>query len=113
MPQFLIQFSYAARSIKDMVDNPEVDRAAEALGLVSSLGGKVLGYWFAFGNFDGVMLMEAPDNSTAASIAMAVGGTGAVSRLETTVLLTMEQAQEAMRRSARATHLPSGTEGNR
>jgi len=107
MPQFLIQFSYSARSIKNMVDKPEIDRAAEAAGLVASLGGKVLGYWFAFGNYDGVMLLEAPYNDVAASIAMAVGSTGAVSRLETTVLLTMEEAQKAMRKAASAAHLPS------
>ncbi len=106
MPQFLIQFSYASRSIKKMVDQPELDHAGQASAMVASVGAKLLGYWYAFGDFDGVVLIEAPDNSAAASIAMAIGGTGEVARLETTVLLTMDEARHAMLKAATATHLP-------
>jgi len=112
MPSYLIQFSYTPRSIKGMVDQPEVDRAARASAMVASLGAKLLGYWYAFGAFDGVVLMEAPDSSAAASIGMAIRGTGEVSRLETTVLLTMDEAREAMRKTANATHLPHGEKEN-
>jgi len=108
MPHFLVQFSYASGSIKGMIDHPEVDRAAQASAMVASLGARLLGYWYAFGPFDGVVLMEAPDCSAAASIAMAIRATGEVSRLETTVLLTMDEARQAMRNTAAATHLPPG-----
>ena len=112
MPQFLVQFSYAPHPIKAMVDRPDLDRAAQASAMVASLGGKLLGYWFAFGGFDGIVLMEAPDNSAAASIAMAIRATGEVSRLETTVLVTMDEAREAMRKAGTATHLPPGERVN-
>jgi uncharacterized protein with GYD domain len=108
MPQFLVQFSYAPRSIKALVDQPDVDHAAAASAMVASLGGTLLGYWYAFGAFDGVVLIQAPHHTTAASVAMAIGGPGEVTRLETTVLLTMSEAQQAMRDAAAATHLPSG-----
>ena len=108
MPHFLVQFRYASRSIRGMVEQPDVDHAAQASAMVASLGAKLLGYWYAFGSFDGVVLMEAQDNSTAASVAMAIGGTGEVSKLETTVLLTMDEAQAAMRKAAAAKHLPPG-----
>jgi len=108
MSHFLVQFSYAPRSIKAMIDHPDVDHAAEASAMVASLGGKLLSYWHAFGEFDGVVLLEAPDNSVAASVAVAIGGTGEVSRIQTTVLLTVDEAQEAMRKAAAATHLPPG-----
>jgi uncharacterized protein with GYD domain len=81
--------------------------------MLASLGAKLLDYWFAFGDFDVVVLTEAPDNSAGASIAMAIGGTGEVSRLETTVLLTMDEAREAMRKAAAATHRPPGEKGHR
>jgi len=112
MPQFLIQFNYTARSIRGMVEQPNVDHAAQASAMVASLGAKLLGYWFAFGEFDGVVMLEAADYSTVASIAMAIGGTGEVSRLETTVLLSMDDARKAMRSAGGATHLPS-SERNR
>jgi len=103
-----MRFSYASRSIKSLVIQPDVDHAGQAKAMVASVGGRLLGYWYAFGEFDGVVLMEAPDNSVAASVAMAIGGTGEVARLETTVLLDMDEAQDAMRKAAAATHLPPG-----
>ena len=111
MPNFLIQFSYASHSIKEMIGQPDLDRAAQASAMVASLGAKLLGYWIAFGEFDGVVLLDAPDNSTIASIGIAIGSTGEVSRLETTVLLNMDEAQKAIRKAATATHLPRGREG--
>jgi uncharacterized protein with GYD domain len=103
-----MRFSYASRSIKSLVIQPEADHAGQASAMVASVGGRLLGYWYAFGEFDGVVLMEAPDNSVAASVAIAIGGTGEVARLETTVLLDMDEAQDAMRKAAAATHLPPG-----
>ena len=66
------------------------------------------GVWYTFGDFDGVLLMDAPDNTTAASLAMLVGGSGALSKFETTVLIDMDQAQEAMRKAAGASYRPPG-----
>jgi len=80
--------------------------------MVESVSAKLRGYWYAFGKFDAVALIEAPNNTTAAAIAMAIRGTGQVSCLETTVLLTMEEAREAMRAAATATHLPPGEKGD-
>ena len=105
MPQYLSCFRYSQESIKAMVSNPQ-DRSEAAREATESLGGKLLGYWFAFGEFDGVFVAEAPDNATAAAIAMAVGGAGALSKLETTVLIGMDEAQEAMRKASGATYRP-------
>jgi hypothetical protein len=52
--------------------------------------------------------MEAPDNASAAAVAMAVGASGALSDVETTVLLDMNEAQDAMRKAAAATYRPPG-----
>jgi uncharacterized protein with GYD domain len=105
MPLYLGRFSYTHQAIKAMVDQPQ-DRSKAASEVAESLGGKLIGFWFAFGEFDGVFLMEAPDNATAGALAMAVGGSGAISKLETTVLLNMDEAQEAMRKAAAATYRP-------
>jgi len=110
MPQFLVQFKYASPSIRSLVEQPDVDHAAQAAAMVASLGGNLLGYWYSFGAFDGVVLIEGQDNASAAAVAMAIGGTGEVTRLETTVLLTMEEAEQAARTAATATHLPPGEE---
>ena len=108
MPLYLGRFSYTTDAMKALLDQPQ-DRSAAAREVAESLGGKLLGFWYAFGEFDAVFLMEAPDNATAAALAMAVGAGGALSELETTVLLDMDEAQDAMRKAAAATYRPPGS----
>jgi uncharacterized protein with GYD domain len=108
MPLYLGRFSYTADALKALLNEPQ-DRSAPAQEVAESLGGKLLGFWFAFGEFDGVFLMEAPDNASAAALAMAVGAGGALSEVETTVLLDMDEAQDAMRKAAAATYRPPGS----
>jgi uncharacterized protein with GYD domain len=108
MPLYLGRFSYTTDAMKALLDQPQ-DRSAAAREVAESLGGKLLGFWYAFGEFDGVFLMEAPDNASAAALAMAVGAGGALSDVETTVLLDMDEAQDAMRKAAAATYRPPGS----
>ena len=103
MPQYLGRFSYTADAKKALVSQPE-DRSAAAREVAESLGGKLVGFWYAFGEFDGVFVMEAPDNASAAALGMAIGAGGALSEVETTVLLDMDEAQDAMRKAAAATY---------
>jgi uncharacterized protein with GYD domain len=91
--------------MKALLAQPQ-DRSTAAREVAESLGGTLLGFWYAFGEFDGVFLMEAPDNASAAALAMAVGAGGALSNVETTVLLDMDEAQDAMRKAAAATYRP-------
>lgn len=105
MPLYLSRFSYTPDAIKALIRSPE-DRAKVAAEAAETLGVKVIGFWYALGEFDGVLLAEAPDNASVAGLAMLVGGSGALSRFETTALLSMEEAQEAMRKAAGATYRP-------
>ena len=108
MPLYLGRFSYTTDAMKALLNQPQ-DRSAAAREVAETLGGKLLGFWYAFGEFDGVFLMEAPDNASAAALAMAVGAGGALSEVETTVLLDMDEAQDAMRKAAAATYRPPGS----
>jgi uncharacterized protein with GYD domain len=105
MPQYLGRFSYSADAVRAMVESPQ-DREVAAREGVEALGGRLLGFWFSLGEFDGVFVAEMPDNATAAALAMTVGGSGAMSRFETTVLLGMDEAQEAMRKAGAITYRP-------
>jgi uncharacterized protein with GYD domain len=104
VPLFLGRFKYSADAIKAMVDSPQ-DRRAAAAQAAESLGCKLHGFWWAFGDHDGVFILEAPDNASAVALAMAAGASGQVSTV-TTVLLDMDEAQEAMSRAATATFRP-------
>src|SRR3712207_8705425 len=69
------------------------------------LGGKLLGFWFTFGEYDGAFLMEAPDNASAAALAMAVGASGAL-KIETTVLLDMRSEERRVGKECRSRWSP-------
>jgi uncharacterized protein with GYD domain len=105
LPLYLSRFSYTTDAVKALLNEPQ-DRSVAAREVAESLGAKLLGFWYAFGEFDGVFLMEADDNASAAALAMAVGAGGALSEVETTVLLDMDEAQDAMRKAAAATYRP-------
>ena len=104
MPLYLGRFKYSADAVKALIEDPH-DRRAVAEQAAESLGGKLHGFWWAFGEFDGVYLLEAPDNATVVALAMAVGASGQV-KSETIALLDMEEAQDAMRRAATVSFRP-------
>jgi uncharacterized protein with GYD domain len=104
VPLYLGRFKYSAEAIKAMIEKPH-DRGATAAEAAESLGCKLHGIWWAFGEHDGVFLLEAPDNVAVVALAMAVGASGQIST-ETTALLDMDEAQDAMRRAATATFRP-------
>lgn len=98
MPLYLSRFSYTPETWARLIDNPE-DRREAARTYIESVGGKLHGFWYAFGSYDGYSLWEAPDNISMAAVALAITGGGALSSFETTVLLTVEETLEALRKA--------------
>jgi uncharacterized protein with GYD domain len=98
MPMYLSRFSYTPETWARLVRNPE-DRRAAAKEYIESVGGKLHGFWYGFGEHDGWNLWEAPDNVSMAAVAMAISGGGALSSFETVVLLTVEETVDAMRKA--------------
>jgi uncharacterized protein with GYD domain len=108
MPLYLSRFSYTAETWARLADNPE-DRGKAAQSYIESVGGKLHGFWYAFGSHDGYTLWEAPDNVSMAAVALAITSGGALSSLETTVLLTVEETIEALRKVEQVKYRPPGS----
>ena len=98
MAMYLTRFSYTPETWARMIQNPE-DRRDAARAYIESVGGKLHGFWYAFGEFDGYNLWEAPDNVSIAAVVLAIGGGGALSKIETIPLLTVEETLEALGRA--------------
>ena len=107
MPLYLSRFSYTPETWARMVQNPE-DRREAARSYIESVGGKLHGFWYAFGAHDGLSVWEAPDNISMAAVAIAIGGGGALSSFETTALLTVEETIEALRKAQAVQYRPPG-----
>lgn len=97
MALYLTRFSYTPETWARLTKNPE-DRREAARRYIESVGGKLHGFWYAFGEYDGYNLWEAPDNVSMAAVALAIGSGGALSKIETTVLLTVEETLDALKR---------------
>lgn len=98
MPHFLIEAAYKDSAAKAMIANPQ-NRADVIRKTCESLDGKMHSFFFAFGEYDVVVLVELPGNQAAAALALVVGASGALSKYRTTVLMTSEESVEAMRRA--------------
>ena len=77
MPFYLYQIAYSPVAVKALVANPS-DRKAAASKLIEAAGGKLHHLFFAFGKYDVVCLIEAPDDTTMAAGALAVAASGTV-----------------------------------
>jgi uncharacterized protein with GYD domain len=81
-----------------MVKEPQ-NRLEAVRPAVEALGGKFDHCWLAFGEYDIVGIVEAPENIDAAAFAIAVSAGGACKAVKTTPLLSMEEGVEAMRKA--------------
>lgn len=95
MTMYLTRFSYTPETWARMIRAPE-DRRGAARAYIEGVGGKLHGFWYAFGERDGYTLWEAPDNVSMAAVALAIGAGGALRSCETTVLLSVEETMAAL-----------------
>jgi uncharacterized protein with GYD domain len=107
MPLYLSKFSYTPESWAKLLRHPE-DRRKAAQTYIESVGGKLHGFWYAFGTHDGFNLWEAPDNVSMAAVALAISAGGALESFETTVLLTVDETLEALRKASAVQYRPPG-----
>jgi uncharacterized protein with GYD domain len=98
MATFLVQFSYTEQGLQGLLKEGGSSRREATEKLIKSLGGKLIGYYFSFGDYDGFSLIEGLDNADAAAACLIAGASGAV-KTKTTVLLTPEEVDKATRKS--------------
>jgi len=110
MPLYLTRFTYKPETWAKLIKNPE-DRRDAAKEYIEGVGGKLHGFWYAFGDHDGYNLWEAPDNVAMAATALAIGAGGAMSATQTTVLLTVEETLAALGKAASIKYRRPGEAG--
>jgi uncharacterized protein with GYD domain len=94
MPKYLLQGSYTPDGVKGLLRDGGTGRRTAIEGALGALGGKLESIYYAFGDTDVFVIIEVPDNVSAAALALGVGATGLVG-VKTTVLLTIEEIDQA------------------
>ena len=72
MPIYITQGRYTRDAIKGMIIKPE-DRADAVARLLSKVGGKLLGYYLTFGEYDFLSIAEVPNDTQMAAVLLAAG----------------------------------------
>lgn len=100
MHRYLSFFKYADNAIKAMTENPQ-DRSAQGAKLAESFGGKVVAtYYIPSGSeFDGVVILELPDDVTAEAQGLFVRATGNFTKIQSMPLMTADEFKAAMEKA--------------
>jgi uncharacterized protein with GYD domain len=105
MPYYLIQTAYTPESWDKMVKNPQ-DRVELVRPAIEAMGGRIEAGYISFGEYDFTTIVEFPDNTSAAAFSISVSSKGGLKAFKTTPLMTMAEAQEAMKKAGGSTYAP-------
>ena len=112
MTLYMYQASYTAKSMAAQLKEPQ-DPVEAIRPTLEDLVAKMVVAGFPFGEYDVLVVYEAPDDMTAASVAMAIAAAGEVKSGKTTRLLSGQEWLESLRkrrivniRQARKPHDP-------
>jgi len=97
MALYMYQAAYTAKSMAAQIKDPQ-DPIEAVKPTMEDLGAKMLVAGFPFGEYDVLIVYEAPDDMTAASVAMAIGAAGEVKSAKTTRLLSGQEFVESLRK---------------
>jgi uncharacterized protein with GYD domain len=107
MPLYMSRFGYSAETWASLVRSPE-NRQEAVAAILDQHGCKLHNLWYSFGDEDGFALIEAPNNVSAASVAIAITSSGAFTKFTTSVLMTQDEALEAMRQASEVHYAAPG-----
>ncbi len=103
MPLYMSQFAYTSDAWSALVKNPQ-NREDVLRALIEKLGGRLVSFYYCFGEYDGVFISEMPDETTVTAAILAAVSPGHVKAIKTTILLTTAQTMEAMRKAGAQTY---------
>ena len=98
MAKYLLTATYTADGAKGLLKDGGSKRRTAAEQAIKSTGGKLEAFYFAFGENDAYVIIDAPDNATVVASLIAINASGAV-RTKTVVLLTPEEVDQATKKA--------------
>jgi uncharacterized protein with GYD domain len=104
MPKYAILFSITSDSLARFIDKPG-DRRGPVSKLAEAAGGKLESYYWMFGQYDGLAIVECPDSASAAALSLAASSSGAFRHFETHELIAADELVRILERAK--TLLPS------
>jgi uncharacterized protein with GYD domain len=105
---FMAQFTYTPEAWAHLAKRPE-DRSVGLKAILDQIGGQLLHLYYCFGDYDGVVIFEAPDDIAGAIVPLAANVAGHLKAIKTTKLLSVEDALSIMQKVGAVTYkAPTG-----
>lgn len=98
MPKYLVKASYSAEGARGLLKDGGTGRSEAIEGLITSVGGAVESFYYAFGGEDLYWICELPSNADLIAVSLAINAAGGA-RVETVPLLSLEEMDEAVRKA--------------
>jgi uncharacterized protein with GYD domain len=98
MPRYMTQFSYTKEAWAALTKNPE-DRTGGLRDLIETAGGRLISLDYTMGDYDGVAISEAPDDTSYAAVIAAVLVPGHVAKIKSTKLMPAADMVEAWQKA--------------
>jgi uncharacterized protein with GYD domain len=98
MALYMVQFAYTTEAWTAFTKHPE-DRTNAVQGLAEKVGCRFEGLYYSFGEYDGFVLLEAPNEAAVTAFSLAAMGPGHLRATKTTVLMRPEAVAEAMKKA--------------
>ncbi len=98
MPRYMLQGSYSPNGVQGIIRKGGMERKTAVAEAARSLGGKLEGFYFAFGEPDAYAIVDLPDEKSAAALSLVINASGTI-HCKTTVLLTAEEMDDAAKRT--------------
>jgi uncharacterized protein with GYD domain len=99
MATYMMQISYTPEHFAALGKQPK-DRTEDIRGVLQRDDGRLIGFWYSFGDQDAVLLFEAPNERAAAAAVLTGISGGHIRSSKTTQLLSPKDAMEAMSQAA-------------
>ena len=99
MAIYMYQAAYIAESWAAQVKKPQNRVEAVSRQACEAVGGKLLGGWYCFGDYDLVIIADVPNNESMSAIALAIAAGGAIKSSKTTVLMTGTEIMGALQKA--------------
>lgn len=98
MPQYMLQYAYTPETWAALTANP-MDRSEAVRALAQKFDGRLIDLYYTMGEYDGVVIIEMPDDASAMAFVLAATSPGHLRATRTTRLMLPDEAIQAMQKA--------------
>jgi len=98
-PLYMYEAAYTAESLAAQLKNPQNRADAVGRAACEAVGGKLIGSWYCFGDYDLIIVADVPNNESMAALALAIAAGSAIKSAKTTVLMSGDEAVAGMKKA--------------